>query len=96
MFGGVPPARARAASQSGSAIVRARLAWSLGRLPGENAGQLLLALANDRDATVHRCALDAIADQVALFNNTELVRVTQAGLGHEDKYVRLAAVRREV
>jgi len=93
MFGGIPPARARAAAQSSSAPVRARLAWSLGRLPGENASELLLALANDRDATVRRCALDAIADQIALVDNAALVRVTQAGLLHLDKYVRLAAAR---
>ena len=93
MFGGVPPPRARAAAQSNSSAVRARLAWSIGRLPGENAGELLLALANDRDATVRRCALDAIADQIALVDNAALVRVTQAGLLHADKYVRLAAAR---
>jgi putative heme-binding domain-containing protein len=93
MFDGVPPARARAAVQSGSAIVRARLAWSLGRAPIEGAANFLLTLANDRDATVQRCALDAIADQTALFIAGDLLRVTQAGLAHADKYVRLAAVR---
>jgi putative membrane-bound dehydrogenase-like protein len=93
MFGGVPPARARAASQSGSSAVRARLAWSLGRTPGDNAAALLLALANDRNATVQRCALDAIADRVELFAAADLIRVTQAGLVHGDKYVRLAAAR---
>ncbi|HTD68332.1 MAG TPA: HEAT repeat domain-containing protein [Candidatus Limnocylindria bacterium] len=93
MFGGVPPDRARAASQSSSAIVRARLAWSLGRVPGENAAALLIALANDRDGAVRRCALDAIADQIGLFDEGALVAVTQSGLLHPNKYVRLAAVR---
>lgn len=93
MFGGIPPARAAAAARSPIADVRARLAWSLGRLPGENAADLLLGLANDRDATVRRCALDAIADQIALVDNAALVRVTQAGLLDADKFVRLAAVR---
>jgi len=93
MFGGVPPLRARAALQSGSELVRARLAWSVGRAPGENAADLLLTLANDRDDAVRRCALDAIADQITLFNNAALVRVTQGSLAHANKFVRLAAVR---
>jgi putative membrane-bound dehydrogenase-like protein len=93
MFGGVPGSRARAAAQSNSEAVRARIAWSVGRAPGENAAELLLALANDRDAHVRRCALDAIADQVGLFNGADLLPVTQAGLAHADKFVRLAAVR---
>jgi hypothetical protein len=93
MFGGIPPARARAALQTGTEAVRARLAWSLGRAPGDNAAALLLALANDRDDTVRRSALDAIADQVGIFAAADLIRVTQAGLAHGDKYVRLAAVR---
>jgi putative heme-binding domain-containing protein len=93
MFGGVPPPRARAAAQSNSSAVRARIAWSLGRLPGENASDLLLGLAYDRDATVRRTALDAIADQIALVDNAALVRLTQAALSDADKFVRLAAVR---
>ena len=93
MFGGVAPARARAAMQSGSPAVRARLAWSLGRAPGDHAAALLVGLANDRTAMVQRCALDAIADQTELFTAADLIRVTQAGLSHDDKYVRLAAAR---
>jgi len=93
MFGGVPPARARVAAQSSSAEVRARLAWSLGRLPGENAAPLLLGLANDRDAGVRRCALDAMADRAGLFNGADLVRLVESGLLDVDKYVRLAAAR---
>jgi len=93
MFGGVPPARARAAAQSSAQLVRARLAWSLGRLPGENAAQLLAGLANDADPWVRRCALDAIADNVSLMDAADLLRVVQSGLAHADKYVRLAAAR---
>ena len=93
MFGGVPPARARVAAQSNSQAVRARIAWSLGRLPGENAAQLLTGLANDVDPWVRRCALDAIADRISLMSAADLVRVTQNGLAHSDKFVRLAAAR---
>ena len=92
MFGGIPEPRARAAAQSGSAVVRARMAWSLGRLPGENAATLLLALAGDRDPLVRRCAFDAIADQIQLINGARLIRVVQDGLADGDKYVRLAAM----
>jgi putative membrane-bound dehydrogenase-like protein len=93
MFRGVPPLRARAAVQTGTDLVRARIAWSIGRAPGENAADLLLTLANDRNDAVRRCALDAIADQITLFNGADLVRVTQSSLAHANKYVRLAAVR---
>jgi putative membrane-bound dehydrogenase-like protein len=93
MFGGVPPLRARAAVQTGTDLVRARLAWSIGRAPGENAADLLLTLANDRNDAVRRSALDAIADQITLFDGTDLVRVAQGSLAHANKYVRLAAVR---
>jgi putative membrane-bound dehydrogenase-like protein len=93
MFGGVPPLRARAAVQTGTDAVRARLAWSIGRAPGENAADLLLTLANDRNDAVRRVALDAIADQINLFHGADLVRIAQSGLAHANRYVRLAAVR---
>lgn len=93
LFGGLPAARARAASQSRSALVRARLAWSLGRAPSDNAAPLLLSLANDRDDAVRRNALDSIADQIELFNEASLVPTTHAAMLHPNKYVRLAAVR---
>jgi putative membrane-bound dehydrogenase-like protein len=93
MFGGVPAPRARVAAQSSSPLVRARMAWSLGRLPGENAPGMLIGLALDSDAAVRRTALDAIADRITLFEPADLTRVLQQGLAHVDKYVRLAAAR---
>ncbi len=93
MFEGVPPARAALAARSAHAAVRARLAWSLGRQPGENAAQLLTGLALDHDAAVRRHALDAIADQIQLLSAADLVRVVQPGLSHLDQFVRLAAAR---
>ena len=93
MFGGVPAARIRTVVRSSVPEVRARLAWSLGRTPGQNAVPVLLDLALDGSATVRRAALDAIADQIHLFTGASLVRVAQDGLNHADKYVRLAAAR---
>jgi putative membrane-bound dehydrogenase-like protein len=93
MFGGVPPARARALAQSDLAAVRARMAWALGRLPGENAPALLRGLAMDREPMVRRFALEAIADQIELFDGDGLIQLVQAGLADGDKYVRLAATR---
>ena len=93
MFGPIAPPRARFLLQTSSAEVRARLAWSLSRQPGANADALLLALAEDRDDTVRRCALDAIADQIELVDGPALARVLQSSLAHADKYVRLAAAR---
>jgi putative membrane-bound dehydrogenase-like protein len=93
MFGGVPPARASAMARSSAPLVRARLAWSLGRLPGENAAALLIGLALDSEAMVRRTALEAIADRAGLFATEDLARVLPSSLGHPDKYVRLAAAR---
>ncbi len=93
MFGGVPAGRARVAAQSSVAAVRARIAWSLGRLSPDNAAQLLAGLANDSDASVRRIALDAIGDRIALMNADDLVSVVQLGMNHIDKFVRLAAAR---
>lgn len=93
LFGGVPAPRAAVAARSGSAAVRARLAWALGRLPGENAALLLAGLALDHDAAVRRNALDAIGDQIELMDAPDLVRITQPNLVHADKFVRLAATR---
>ena len=93
MFGPVAPARARFLLQSSSPEVRARLAWAQSRQPSANADALLLALAGDRDDTVRRCALDAMADQITLVDGAALARVLLPSLGHADKYVRLAAAR---
>ena len=93
MFGPIAPPRARFLLQTSSAEVRARLAWALSRQPGPNADALLFALAEDRDDTVRRCALDAIADQIGLVDGPALARVLQSSLGHADKYMRLAATR---
>ena len=93
MLGGVPVARARVAAQSSSPQVRARIAWSLGRLPAENAAALLVRLARDRDASVERVALDAIGDRISLINSADLIAILQSSLVHADKFVRLAAER---
>jgi putative membrane-bound dehydrogenase-like protein len=93
MFGGVPAPRARVAAQSRNEAVRARIAWSIGRVPQQDAAPFLLGLANDGSAFVRRVALDAIGDHTSLFDANDLVRVVQAGLNHPDKYVRLSAAR---
>lgn len=93
MFGGVPAPRARAVALASEPLVRARMAWSLGRLPGENAADLLVGLALDSDATVRRTALEAIADRVNLFDTEDLAQVLPQAMAHPDKYVRLAAAR---
>jgi len=93
MFGGVPGGRARVAAQSSAPEVRSRIAWSLGRLPPDNAAPLLVGLANDLDPSVRRVALDAIADRLSLINPADLMPVLQLGMNHIDKFVRLAATR---
>jgi putative heme-binding domain-containing protein len=93
MFGGVPAGRARIAAQSSSPAVRARVAWSMGRLPQENAAPLLVGLAKDPSPFVRRAALDAIGDRILLIDPADLVTILQSCLNDGDIFVRLAAAR---
>jgi putative membrane-bound dehydrogenase-like protein len=93
LFGGLPAGRVSYMTQSRAPVVRARLAWSLGRAPVENAGPALALLATDNHALVRRCALEALIDRPALVPPDALARAVSAGLGHTDDRVRLAATR---
>ncbi len=93
LFGGLPAGRVSYMTQSREPIVRARLAWSLGRAPVENAGPALALLANDNQPLVRRCAFEALIDRPTLVPPGPLARAVVAGLGHADDRVRLAATR---
>lgn len=90
LFGGVPAP----ASKSGSARVRARVAWSLGRAATEEFSAALLEMARDNDAAVRRAALESLADRVASIQPPDrLNRRILLNFEHPDKRVRQAAVR---
>lgn len=93
LFGGLIPPVAVAGAQANSPFVRARTAWSLGRVSPEPPGPVLLGLARDAVPAVRRCALEAIGDHAARFEPGLVPQALAANLTHPDKRVRQAAVR---
>ena len=93
LFGGLPPVRAQAAARAASPLVRARAAWSAGRVPRENAADILISLAADPDFLVRRCALEGILDQPALADGPGLGRALLLNLAAPDKLLRQLAAR---
>src|SRR5262249_48045719 len=63
VLGGLAPPVAAAGARANSPFVRARVAWSLGRIPAENMAPILSGLATDVDPLVRRCALEALSAQ---------------------------------
>ncbi len=91
VFGGISEREARAASRALVPEVRARVAWSLGRQAGRSAPALLLALAQDHEPAVRRCALESLGDRFLDFDPFALLPAIEANLAHPDKRLRLAA-----
>src|SRR5262249_14280832 len=52
--------------------IRARTAWSLGRVPTQNYEQTLIGLSRDNEPLVRRAALDAILDRLESANASTL------------------------
>lgn len=71
--------------------VRARTAWSLGRVPTENYESILITLSRDNDPFVRRAALEAILDRLETFSANPMQQAVNANLGHPDKRVRQIA-----
>jgi putative heme-binding domain-containing protein len=93
LFGGLPPATAKESARTGSALVRARVAWSLGRAPCAGFVDILRGLAVDKNARVRCFALAALADHAADVNAETARIVLPPNLADADKRVRQAAVR---
>lgn len=93
LFDGLPQAEADAVARSEAPVLRARVAWSLSRVPGPNPSLVLFPLLLDEDPLVRRRALEAVTDHVEAMDSPELVRLLTLNLGHADKRVRLAAAR---
>lgn len=93
LFGGLTAIRAQAGARSADPLVRARVAWSLGRVPPDNAAALLFDLAADAEPLVRRCALEAMLDQPELVDGPPLIRVLLLNLGDSDKRLRQLAAR---
>jgi putative membrane-bound dehydrogenase-like protein len=90
---GLPPSLSFDLSRANAPEVRARTAWSLGRVPTENHEQILLSLCRDSDPSVRIAALEAVLDRLETVSAATLQQAANANLGHPDKRVRQAAAR---
>jgi len=92
-FGGLRGPLADACAKMADPLIRARTAWSLGRLPNEGAPEILMLLVQDAEAAVRRSALDALGDRFADLDVATLRKNLASNFAHSDKRVRLAAAR---
>jgi putative membrane-bound dehydrogenase-like protein len=93
LFGGLPPDQAFVVAKDSSPLIRARVAWSLGRRPYEGCGNTLAQLACDQHPRVRRCALESLADRQAELDDSIFRVPVEANLGASSKRVRQAAAR---
>ena len=93
LFGGLTGTSAKAGARSRSPMVRARVAWSLGRLPCDGFAAIVVPMAEDPDPHVRVAALEAMADRIARVDADRLPGVVRANLDHADRRVRLATTR---
>jgi putative heme-binding domain-containing protein len=93
LFDGLPVPVAGAAARANAPFVRARVAWSLGRVPNANPVPLLLALAQDPAPAVRCRALEALTARIADVNPAALTTALAPNFAHPEKRVRLAAAR---
>jgi putative membrane-bound dehydrogenase-like protein len=93
LFGGLKAAEAKSAAQAASPLVRARVAWSLGRVPCAGWAGVIEPLAADPDPRVRLAALDALADHADQSDYEPLMSRLSSNLADGDKRVRQAAAR---
>jgi putative membrane-bound dehydrogenase-like protein len=93
LFGGLPAEVARSAASADSAFVRARTAWSLGRLSNPQFSTLIAPLATDADPLVRRCALEALLDRADEVPAQQVREAAMANIGHPDKRIRQLAAK---
>lgn len=93
MHGGLPPDLAAAGARANLPAVRARVAWSLGRVPPQNFARLLVGLSRDADALVRRCALDALIERAADAGDTVIAEAAASNSQHPDKRIRQSAAK---
>jgi putative membrane-bound dehydrogenase-like protein len=91
LFGGLPTATARSGAAAAAPLVRARVAWSLGRAPAGEVAGVLAGLAEDAHPHVRCAALVALTERFPDVDAERLRRVLPSNLDHADKRVRQAA-----
>jgi len=92
LFHGLPPEMAEAARKWSAPRVRARVAWSMGRVFDPRCQDGLQELGKDADPRVRVAALSALADHIGEVKSVS-ESVVCSGLGSDDKRVRQAAAR---
>lgn len=93
LHGGLGSRTANACVISPAPLVRARTAWSLGRVPCENFGPLLLTLTRDATPAVRVAALESLRAHAAALPLVTLQQAIAANLPHPDQRVRHGAAR---
>jgi putative heme-binding domain-containing protein len=93
LFDGLAPRTVQTLARDAIPELRARVAWSLARQPGEHFTGVLVGLAMDNHPLPRRAALEALLERYLDLDGTSLVPVCEANLGHPDKAVRLLAAR---
>ena len=93
LLGGLPPQVANLAMAANQPAVRARVAWSVGRVPPVNVVAVLSTLANDPVPVVRRFALASMEGRPSAFSLAAMQQVLAANLGHADPQIRRAAAR---
>jgi putative membrane-bound dehydrogenase-like protein len=91
LFGGLSADVARSAALADSPFVRARVAWSLGRLSNPQFPGIIATLANDSDPLVRRCALEALLDRAHEVSPQAVIEAATANLHHPEKRIRQLA-----
>jgi putative membrane-bound dehydrogenase-like protein len=93
LFGGLDINTARAGARDPSPLVRARVAWSLGRAPCLEAVTVVADLAGDDDPRVRLAALNAWADRLAEVDPERANDAARRNLNHPEERVRQASAR---
>ncbi|MBM3848123.1 MAG: c-type cytochrome, partial [Verrucomicrobia bacterium] len=89
--GGLMTVTAEAGSQMASPFLRARIAWSLGRIPCAGFSPIVARLARDGSAMVRRCALEAAFEQMEGMKIEDLLQCSMVNAGHPDRRIRQLA-----
>lgn len=92
-FGGLETARARVAARSKFPLVRARAAWSVGRVPCDDVASVLAPLTRDSFSLVRLRALEALLEQHPLIEPPVLLDLIAPALGDRDLRIRQLAAR---
>jgi putative membrane-bound dehydrogenase-like protein len=91
LFGGLPAPVAAACAQSPAPVVRARTAWSMGRVPAENFASVLVGLSRDVSPYVRTHALEALRENAFRLDAATFQQALALNLAYADKRVHQGA-----